>query len=186
MLQDLSQYILDISENSLKADASRIDIELSENTQRKEMVLVVSDNGRGMDEGQLISVCDPFYTTRTERRVGLGIPFLKQAAEICGGELEIISGKGKGTRIRARFRSDCIDCPPRGDIPATLVTLLVGWPHSSFSFRYSVDEKDFFTDTDELAEILEDRNLFASPEVALWFGRFIKENLEILRTGREC
>lgn len=80
MLQDLSQYILDIAENSLKADASPVGIVVDEDTREKTLRLAVSDNGRRMDEKQLLTVHNPFYTTRTERKVGLGIPFLKHAA----------------------------------------------------------------------------------------------------------
>ena len=118
MLQDLSQYILDIAENSLKAQASSVEIEVEEDTRENVLRLRVTDNGVGMDIEQLSMVENPFFTTRTERRVGLGIPFLKQAAETCDGSFEIRSEKGRGTVIEASFRRDCIDCPPLGDIPA--------------------------------------------------------------------
>jgi hypothetical protein len=186
MLQDLSQYILDISENSLKAEASRVDILLSESTRGNGIELSVSDNGKGMDSEQILMVQDPFFTTRTERRVGLGIPFLKQAAELCGGGLEIISQKRRGTTIRASFTRDCIDCPPLGDISATLVVLFVGWPDRDFVFRYFFDGREFSTGTDDIIDILEDRNLLKAPEVAGWLGRFFRENIDMLRSGREC
>jgi hypothetical protein len=185
MLQDLSQYILDIAENSLNADANRVEIVVDEDTGGKTLRLTVSDNGRGMDEKQLLTVHNPFYTTRTERKVGLGIPFLKHAAEICGGNLEIFSEEGKGTTIRASFKSDCIDCPPMGDIADTLVTLVVGWPDRDFSFRCSLDGESFAVDTNELVEILEDRNLLATPEAAQWLRRYVNENIKTLRSGRE-
>jgi len=185
MLQDLSQYILDIAENSLKADASRVEIVLDEDTREKTLRLTVSDNGRGMDEKQLLAVHNPFYTTRRERKVGLGIPFLKHAAEICGGNLEIFSEAGKGTTIRASFKSDCIDCPPFGDIAATLVALVVGWPGRDFSFRYVIDGETFAVSTEELVGILEDRNLLATPETAQWLRRYVTENIKTLRSGRE-
>ena len=186
MLQDLSQYILDISENSLKAEASRVEIALSESTQGNGIELSVSDNGTGMDSEQILMVQDPFYTTRTERKVGLGIPFLKQAAELCGGKLEIVSQRGKGTTIRAIFQRDCIDCPPLGDISATLVALFVGWTDRDFVFRYSFDGREFTAGTDDIVGILEDRNLLKAPKVAVWLGRFFRENIDMLRSGREC
>jgi len=89
MLQDLSQYILDIAENSLKAEASRVEIEVFEDTRGDLITLKVSDNGYGMDDEQVSAIENPFFTTRTERRVGLGIPFLKQASDTCGGRFEI-------------------------------------------------------------------------------------------------
>lgn len=186
MLQDFSQYILDIAENSLKADASHVSIEVAEDTERRHITIAVSDNGNGMDVEQLRSVHNPFFTTRTERKVGLGIPFLKQAAELCGGNLEICSTKGKGTILRAVFCSDCIDCPPTGDIASTLVTLFAGWPDRNFSFSYAIDGEKFATGTNELLEALEERELLASPKVAMWFDRFIRDNIEMLRSRREC
>jgi hypothetical protein len=185
MLQDLSQYVLDISENSLKAGASLVEIEIIENAADNLLKIQVSDNGSGMDIEQLAMVDNPFYTTRTERRVGLGIPFLKQAAETCGGGIEIRSEKGKGTRISAVFTRDCIDCPPLGDIPATVMALMVGWPDRSFSFTYRFNENIFETGTDQLLEVLEDRSFFALPEVALWLKSFIRQNIDDLRSGGE-
>lgn len=185
MLQDLSQYILDISENSLKAKASIVKIEVCEDTRRNLVTLRVSDNGNGMDGEQLLMVENPFYTTRTERRVGLGIPFLKQAADTCGGRLELHSEKGKGTTIFASFERDCIDCPPMGDIPTTVMALMVGWPDRSFSFSYRLNDDVFETGTEELLEILEDRELFTSPEVALWICRYMEQNIDNLRSGGE-
>lgn len=183
MLQDLSQYILDIAENSLKAEASRVEIEVFEDTREDFITLRVSDNGTGMDNAQLSAIENPFFTTRTERRVGLGIPFLKQASDTCGGRFEIRSSKGKGTVVEASFKRDCIDCPPLGDIPATVMTLMVGWPERDFLFRYNFDSDLFETSTEELVRVLEDRELLVSPEVALWISRYIKQGIYNLRTG---
>jgi hypothetical protein len=184
MLQDLSQYILDIAENSLKAEASRVEIEVFEDTREDFITLRVSDNGTGMDNAQLSAIENPFFTTRTERRVGLGIPFLKQASDTCSGRFEIRSSKGKGTVVEASFRRDCIDCPPLGDIPATVMTLMVGWPERDFLFRYNFDSDLFETSTEELVRVLEDRELLVSPEVALWISRYIEQGIYNLRTGR--
>ena len=183
MLQDLSQYILDIAENSLKAEASRVEIEVFEDTREDFITLRVSDNGTGMDNAQLSAIENPFFTTRTERRVGQGIPFLKQASDTCSGRFEIRSSKGKGTVVEASFRRDCIDCPPLGDIPATVMTLMVGWPERDFLFRYNFDSDLFETSTEELVRVLEDRELLVSPEVALWISRYIEQGIYNLRTG---
>lgn len=185
MLQDLSQYILDISENSLKAEASLVEIEIIESPADNLLKIRVSDNGSGMDSDQLAMVGNPFYTTRTERRVGLGIPFLKQASEICGGRVDISSEKGKGTTISASFERDCIDCPPLGDIPATVMTLMVGWPDRSFAFIYRFNANIFETGTEQLLDVLEDRSFLALPEVALWLNGYLKQNIDDLRSGGE-
>ncbi|HOI80813.1 MAG: ATP-binding protein [Thermovirgaceae bacterium] len=183
MLQDLSQYILDIAENSLKARASSVEIEVNEDTRENVLRLRVSDNGVGLDSEQLSMVENPFFTTRTERRVGLGIPFLRQAADTCDGSFGIRSAKGRGTVIEASFRRDCIDCPPLGDIPATIMTLMVGWPERSFLFRFRFNDDIFETGTEELLQILEDRELLASAEVALWISRYMEQGIYNLRTG---
>ncbi|HON33357.1 MAG TPA: ATP-binding protein [Synergistales bacterium] len=183
MLQDLSQYILDIAENSLKAEASRVEIEVFEDTGEEWITLKVSDNGNGMDEEQVSSIENPFFTTRTERRVGLGIPFLKQASDTCGGRFEIRSEKGRGTVVEASFKRDCIDCPPLGDIPATVMTLMVGWPERDFLFRFNFDDERFETSTEELVHVLQDRSLLVAPEVALWISRYIEQGIYHLRTG---
>jgi len=185
MLQDLSQYVLDISENSLKAGASRVEIELCVDEQKDLVSLTVTDNGPGMDEELLSMVVDPFCTTRRERKVGLGIPFLKQAAETCEGFLRIDSGKGEGTKVNVLLRKSHIDCPPMGDVASTVVALMVGWPDRSFVFRYAVDGKTLDLSTDQLLEILEDRNLLVLPEVAVWLRKYLSEQIEKLHTGRK-
>lgn len=123
--------MLDIAENSVMAEGTEIRIEVLENREAGMLSFSVEDNGRGMSKEFLSKVTDPFTTTRTTRRVGMGLPFLKQSAELCGGGLDIVSEPGKGTKITASFIMGSIDRPPLGDIPATLMTLIMGSPGST-------------------------------------------------------
>ncbi|MCL4394929.1 MAG: ATP-binding protein, partial [Chloroflexi bacterium] len=106
-----------------------------------------ADNGSGMDPALAAQAADPFVTTRTTRRVGLGLPFLKQAAEQCGGSLTIESTPGKGTRVEATFQASHIDRMPLGDLPATILALVVGYPATDFVYRHAVDGKVLEFDT---------------------------------------
>lgn len=182
MLEDLSCHILDIAENSAVADAETVTVCLDELRREDWLRLSVDDDGRGMDPERCARVCDPFFTTRTTRRVGLGIPFLKQAAEACGGELILDSRLGEGTLLRASFRYSHIDRPPLGDVPATLVTLLAGHPQIRWIYRHRVDDREFVLDSREIVEILGDRELLRTPDVAQWLRSYLSENLEEIRS----
>ena len=138
-MQDLSLHILDIVENSIAASATWIKISLVEDTHKDVLLLEIQDNGKGMDAEAQAQALDPFYTTRTTRRVGLGLPLLAQAAQQCEGKLEIDSEPGRGTRIKAVFQLNHPDLKPLGDIAETLRTILVGHPDLDLQFEYKVD-----------------------------------------------
>ncbi len=181
MLEDLSQHLLDIAENGVAAGAGRIDMTLEEDREADRLTLTVEDDGRGMDEEFLARVADPFTTTRTTRRVGLGIPFLKQSAELCGGGLTLRSAPGRGTRISAAFRLSSIDRPPLGDLPATVATLLAGNPRIHWIYRHRIDGREYLLDSAELLEVLEDPELFRTPDVCLWVRESVREGIEEIR-----
>ena len=149
-MQDLSLHILDIAENSITAEAGRITVKISESKKTNLLTLEISDNGRGMDEDMLKHAEDPFHTTRTTRKVGLGIPFLGQAAKDCGGEMKIETEKGKGSKIMATFQHDHIDRKPLGDITATITVLIAGNPHIDFIFQLLREDEELIIDTAEL------------------------------------
>jgi len=174
---------MDIAENSLNALASRIRISLREDTLSGWLVLEIEDNGSGMDEDTLLRVVDPFTTSRTTRRVGLGLPFLKQSSELCFGEFCIESREGKGTLVRASFRLDSIDRPPLGDIPSTLVSLLVGHPLIQWSYEHKFNDATFSLSSQEIIDILGEPEMLRTPDIALWLKDFIGENLNALREG---
>lgn len=183
MLEDFSQHILDVAENSIKAGASEIKISISENEPHGLMVFKIEDNGSGMDEDMLSRVTDPFCTSRTTRRVGLGLPFLKQLSELCEGEFSISSEVGVGTIVKATFRMNSIDLPPLGDIPATIMSLLVSHPETRWLYLHSRGGSNFEMDSSSLLEILGDPTELRKPQVALWIKDYIRENLNELGNG---
>jgi hypothetical protein len=134
-----------------------------------------------MSEDFASRVTDPFTTTRTTRRVGMGLPFLKQSAELCGGEFTLRSELGHGTRTEAVFAHDSIDRPPMGDIPATMMALFMGHPEINWKYVHRVNGEVFSLSTEELVEALEDRELLRTTEVGLWIRDQIRESLDELR-----
>lgn len=147
MLRELALHIVDLVENSIAAGATLVTIEVIEDARADRLTIRVADNGRGIDPELVTRVADPFVTTRTTRRVGLGLPFLKQAAELCNGSLTIASAQGVGTTVTATFQNSHIDRMPMGDLPGTILTLVVGNPQVDFVYRHIVDTKSFEFDT---------------------------------------
>lgn len=178
-MRELSLNILDIAQNSITANASLITIEVLENTVEHTLLIGIYDNGKGMSEEQVKSVIDPFFTTRTTRKVGMGIPLFKMAAEQTGGNLEIESELGVGTQIRAIFKTDSVDFTPLGDVASTIQMLITMNTDRDFVYKHKVDEKEFVCDTRELKAILGDVPL-DTYEVSQWILEFIKENTEVL------
>jgi hypothetical protein len=181
MLEDLSQHVLDIAENSVAADATGVLVEITEDDASNVLRIVVEDNGRGMSPEFLAKVTDPFTTTRTTRRVGMGLPFLKQSAELSGGGFVLRSELGKGTRTEAFFAADSIDRPPLGDMPSTIMALFMGHPEIDWTYRHIVNGGEFSISTAELIEVLEDRELLRTTDVGLWIRDQISESLADLR-----
>ena len=178
-MRELSLNILDVAQNSITAGASLITIEVNENTVDKTLFIGIYDNGKGMSEEQVKSVVDPFFTTRTTRKVGMGIPLFKMAAEQTGGRLEIKSELGVGTEVRTYFKTDSVDFTPLGDMAATIQMLITMNTDRDFVYKHTVNEKDFVADTREIKEILGDVPL-DTYEVSQWLLEFIKENTEVL------
>ncbi len=182
-MKELSLNILDITYNSIKAEASLIEIELSESLAKNLVEICIRDNGCGMDEEFLSRVTDPFVTTRTTRKVGLGIPLFKQSAEDTDGQFSIRSKVGEGTEIKASFRLDHLDRAPIGDMGSTLTSLIQANDRIRFVYRHQTDQGAFILDTDELHEQLGDIPL-STPEVLSWIGEYIAENLEEIQGGK--
>ena len=176
-MKELSLNILDIVENSTKAEAELVEIEIIERTDS--MTIRISDNGCGMKDDVLMSVNDPFYTTRTTRKVGMGIPLFRLSAEQTGGSLTITSKHideypdDHGTTVTAVFDKTHIDFTPLGDIISTLVTLIQGHPDIDFIYNHSLSERLISLDTREMREVLGDLPLDTF-EILIW----IRENLE--------
>ncbi len=176
-MKELSLNILDITENSTKAKAEFIEIAIIETPDT--LTIKISDNGKGMTQQTLMSVSDPFFTTRTTRKVGMGIPLFRFAAEQTGGELTIMSKHidehplDHGTVVTATFNKTHIDFTPLGDIISTILTLIQGHPYVDFLFTHSMPDRQVSIDTRELREVLEDVPLDTF-EVLIW----IRESLE--------
>ena len=182
-MKELSLNILDVTENSVKAGATLIQISLTEKDNI--FTLEIVDNGCGMMPEILRGVVDPFYTTRTTRKVGLGIPLLKMAAEQTGGSFFIDSThesqdpQGHGTVVRATFRQDHIDFTPLGDVISTVTTLIQGSPNIDFEFLHQKSDRRIFLDTKELRQVLGEDIPLNEPEILRWIGDYLREQYEI-------
>lgn len=175
-MKELSLNILDVAKNSVRAGASLIKISIDTDTDGI-LTLTIEDNGCGMDEDMVKNVTDPFCTTRTTRKVGLGLPLLKMAAEQTGGGLYITSSVEKGnsgTVLRASFDTKSIDCMPMGDIVSTVCILIAGSPEIDFEFSDISPERSVELKTKELKEVLGDISL-AEPEIQMWMSEYLKE-----------
>jgi len=154
-VQDISLHILDIAENSIRADAGSIEILVTRNSDRDVLVVEVRDDGRGMDADTLARIRDPFFTTK-HKKTGLGIPFLSQSAEQAGGSIMVESEPGKGTTVRATFRWNHIDRPAVGNLVETLITLIAGHPDLDIRYREDDNGRTFCFDTREIKSQLGD------------------------------
>lgn len=157
-MEDLSLHILDIAENSIDAGATKVEIEIIVRVADDRLILRIRDDGRGMDGDMIRMVKDPFFTTKTvrQKKFGLGIPLLAQAAEECNGRFSIESEVGKGTVITAEFQHSHIDMKPLGDIGSTMTVLIGGHPEIEFSLLYEKDGFSYRLDTEELKKDLND------------------------------
>ena len=153
-MEDLSLHILDVARNAVEADATRVEITIEEDPGADRLLIEIRDNGRGMDPGAVARATDPFFTTRTTRRVGLGLPLLAAAARAAGGDLTIESAPGCGTRVRATFAHGHVDRAPLGDIETTVMVLSAGSPEVDLVFRHAIGRGAFELDTRELRTVL--------------------------------
>lgn len=154
-MRELSLHILDIAENSISAKAQNITIEVIEDIKADLLKLSVQDDGCGMDSEMLAKVVDPFVTSRTTRKVGLGIPLLKAAAEACNGSFEITSQVGRGTKLTVQFQHSHIDRMPLGDLTTTILHLLIANPKVHWLFEYQFNDQRFIFDDEPIKTELE-------------------------------
>lgn len=182
MMPELSLNVLDIVQNSIRADATLIVITVAADRKKDTMTIVIKDNGCGMTKDQVTSVLDPFYTTRTTRKVGLGIPFFQYAAKATGGNFSIDSVVGEGTMVTASFILSHIDRMPLGDMTSTMHTLITLNNRIDFLYTYTVDDNSFTLDTREFRMIL-DGVPFDTPEVSNYIRDFLTENKQEVDQG---
>ena len=171
--------VLDVAENSVAAGSTLTSITVEIDTAKRLLAVTIADNGKGMDEETVRRVTDPFYTTRTTRKVGLGLPLFREAAEATGGALHIRSQPGRGTTVRATFTLGHIDLAPLGDMTGTVVGLVQCNPKIDFVYRVVADGEEFCMDTREVRGILEGVPL-STPEVAVFLRGYLQENTENL------
>ncbi len=181
-MRELSLNILDIAQNSVSAGASRIEIEVQEDTAAKTLRIRIADNGCGMSEETVRRVQDPFYTTRTTRKVGMGIPLFKMAAEMTGGSFSIDSEVGKGTTVTALFRTDSIDFTPLGDAESSVCALVTMNENINIVYIRRLDENIFIFSSDEIKQVLEGVPL-NEPSVVQWLGEYLAEHAKALFVG---
>ena len=179
-MRELAQHILDLIQNAIEAGASLVEVEITEDVAENRLRMVVRDNGRGMSAEMVARVTDPFFTTRTTRHVGLGLPLLKAAAQGCGGDMVIHSQLGVGTEVVAELQLDHIDRAPLGDMHSSLMGALLSTSGADMAYRHRVDENEFAFDTREMRAILGDIPL-AHPQVRNWLDDFLREGFSELR-----
>jgi hypothetical protein len=180
MMRDFSMHVLDIAQNSIRAEAKLVTIEIVEDEINNRFAFTVEDDGFGMSAEMLRRVRDPFTTSRTTRKVGLGIPMLEQTCQMCGGGLDITSTEGVGTKLTAYMLYDSIDRPPLGDIEGSMHILLVTNTGLDFKYIHRFNEKVFELDTREIKEVLGGVPL-DEPEVSAWVKENIAEGLAEIR-----
>ena len=182
-MKELSLNVLDISQNSISAGATTVGISLIEG-EDKVLTLRISDNGCGMSKETVERVTNPFYTTRTTRKVGLGVPLLKLAAEQAGGSLSIESKtveespSDHGTVVTATFHTDSIDFTPVGDMVSTMCVIIQGHPEIDYSFRHKTPSFDVSLETSEMREVLGEEVSLGEPEIIEWLSEYLKQQYE--------
>jgi hypothetical protein len=175
-MKELSLNILDIVQNSIRAKADEISVEINESAYNDFYEIVIKDNGTGISPELLKNVTDPFVTTRTRRRMGLGLSLLKYHAELTGGTLKINSSEGTGTEVKAIFSYKHIDRQPLGDIVGVLVILMAGNQEINFIYHHATVKGDYRFSSGETREFLEIDTL-NNANLLREIGRMISENL---------
>ncbi|MGD2294858.1 MAG: ATP-binding protein [Candidatus Aminicenantes bacterium] len=175
-MEDLSLHILDIVENSVAAEADRIEIRITEDTEKDFLSIEIIDNGTGMDEETVKKALDPFYTTKKVRRFGFGLSFLSEAAKAANGDFSIQSQKGQGTRVKAEFQYSHIDRQPMGDMGQTIMTLIIGNPDIDLVYIHKKNGHEYSLDTGKIKAQLGDVPI-NSPEVL----KILREDLKKIK-----
>ncbi len=183
-MRELSLNVMDVAQNSVRAEATLVFITVEESDKNDSLTITIEDNGCGMTEEQVAQVIDPFFTTRTTRKVGLGVPLFKMSAEQTGGSFSIESEVGRGTKTQAGYVKSHVDMTPLGDINSTISILIRCNPDIDFVFTHSFDNGSFTLDTRELREVLEGVSL-DTPDVVEWIEQFLEEQTENICGGAE-
>ena len=181
-MRDISLHILDIIQNSTAANASLVELSIDENDKDDRLTITITDNGKGMSKELAESVTDPYTTTRTTRKVGLGIPLLKQNAERTGGTLTLTSMLGEGTTLIATFKPSNVDCLPLGDLAGVIALTVSGNPSVDFIYKHKKNGNLYTFNTLEIKEVLGEVSI-GDPSVSRYLKEMIQTNLEELQIG---
>ncbi|MCI9224221.1 MULTISPECIES: ATP-binding protein [unclassified Acutalibacter] len=186
-MRELSLNVMDIAQNSISAGASLITVTVEEDEDLDELSISIGDNGRGMTPEQVEHVTDPFFTTRTTRSVGLGVPLFKMEAEMTGGRFSIESTVGVGTTTTAVFKPSSVDMIPLGDINGTISMLVMMNPDLDFLYTRGYrprgeERREFALDTRELRTVLGEDVPLNLPDVTQWVNDYLSENTSELLT----
>lgn len=180
---ELAMNILDIVENSTRAGADLIRIKIVEDRGLDFLRIEIADNGEGMEPDLVPKIVDPFYTSKTVRRVGLGLPMLSHAAKITGGGCTIESKKGEGTTVKAQFGYSHIDRQPLGNMATTMTTMIAGNPEVDFVYTHVKDNESYTLDTREIKNEMDDVPI-DHPAVLQFLKENIRDGLKEIGAGR--
>ncbi len=182
-MRELALHIMDLIENGLNAGATLVELTVEEDRSAHRLAVHIRDNGRGIPETLVNEVLNPFFTTRTTRRVGMGLSLFREASRRCEGSFDLKSEEGKGTEVSATFRLGHIDLAPLGDMGSTLSCLIIGNPGVDFLYRHLVDDRVFELDTRKVKVQLGEAHI-NEPEVVQYIGALVNESLSELGAGR--
>jgi anti-sigma regulatory factor (Ser/Thr protein kinase) len=180
IMLELASHILDIAENSVRAGAKLIEIYIEEDTAKDSLSIEIIDDGQGMKQEEIKKVLDPFYTTKTVRRIGLGLPLLADASQRSGGSLQIDSVKGKGTTVKATFGLSHVDRQPMGNIVSTLIILIAGNSDVDFFYKYRHNDRQFKLDTREIRKEIMDVPI-NHPEILKYIRGVLEEGFSEIK-----
>lgn len=176
MIEELDMHLLDLVQNAFTAGASDVDVKVLCDDEADRLTLVVADNGRGMDERTVQAVRRGYYSSKSSKSVGLGIPLLRETAEHCNGRFHIESLPGRGTTVVAEFQHSHVDLPPFGNLAATFLSILVTADARSVTISYRCHDKELEIDTAKLSNLLGDVPL-QHPEVVQFLKAYIEERI---------
>jgi hypothetical protein len=182
-MKEIALHILDIVQNSIRAEATVISILIEEDIKKDLFSLTIADNGKGMSDEMTKAIKNPFVTSRTLRKVGLGIPFLNQLCEECDGSLRVESKLGEGTKLIAAMQHSHIDRLPLGDMASTITTLILAKPEIQYIYEHNYNGESFIFDTNEIKKILDGAPI-CDLDIIKWIGNYLQENIEEIRNGR--
>lgn len=180
-MKELALHILDITQNSIRAGAKMVKLTIDEAVNDNLLEIIIEDNGKGIPADKLPDITNPFVTSRTTRKVGLGLSLFKAAAEGCGGRFEIQSEVNVGTKVYASFEYNNIDRVPIGNMPDTVITMLMSFGEAELVYVQKYNGKTFLFDTREIKEILGEDSLMNDPEILTWIKGYVDEGLEEIK-----